>query len=264
MDFDPNTDMVAPADLQELDKWAITNLNALMEKALEAYKGYEFATITHAVNDFCVVTLSSRYLDIIKDRLYCDGKDSVSRRGAQTALYLILDAMTKLFAPILAFTCDEIWLAMPHKAEDDARNVLLNEMAKPYAEYALDEASMAKWDVLFQLRGDVNIALEAARNEKLIGKALEAHVMLNATDDAAKAALEAVKDLDLVSVLLVSSVELGECDGLPGTAFPGLKVAVAEAKGTKCPRCWMHSTEADGEGLCPRCAKVMQTIEIEC
>ncbi|MBP3633760.1 MAG: isoleucine--tRNA ligase [Oscillospiraceae bacterium] len=262
VDFDPDN-LVAPADLQELDKWAITNLNALMEKAYNAYKNYEFHVITHAVNDFCVVTLSSRYLDIIKDRLYCDGKDSLSRRSAQTALYLILDAMTKLFAPILAFTCDEIWLAMPHKAEDDARNVLLNEMAKPYADYALDEAAMAKWDVLFQLRGDVNIALEAARNDKRIGKALEAHVTLNACDDAAKAALETVKDLDLVSVLLVSSVDMGECDGIAGTAFPGLKVNVEEAKGTKCPRCWMHSQQADAEGLCPRCAKVMETIEVE-
>ena len=171
--------------------------------------------------------------------------------------------MTKLFAPILAFTCDEIWLAMPHKAQDDARNVLLNEMAKPYAEYALDETAMAKWDVLFQVRGDVNIALEAARNEKLIGKALEAHVTLNAADDAASMALETVKALDLVSVLLVSSVEIADCDGLAGTAFPGLKIKVEEAKGTKCPRCWMHSTEADGEGLCPRCAAVMQTIEVE-
>ena len=114
-----------------------------------------------------------------------------------------------------------------------------------------------------QLRGDVNIALEAARNEKRIGKALEAHVMLNAADDAAKAALEAVKDLDLVSVLLVSSVEVGEADGLAGTAFPGLKIKVEEAKGTKCPRCWMHSEQADESELCPRCAKVMQTIEIE-
>ncbi len=263
VDFDPNTDMVAPAELQELDKWVLTCLNGLMEKAEEAYKNYEFHTITHAVNDFCVVTLSARYLDIIKDRLYCDGKASQSRRAAQTALWLVLDAMTKLFAPILAFTCDEIWLAMPHKAEDDARNVLLNQMSKPYGEYALDADAMAKWDTVFALRGDVNLALEAARNEKRIGKALEAHVTLYAADDAAKAALEAVKDLDLVSVLLVSSVELGEAEGVQGASFPGLTVAVSEAKGEKCPRCWMHSEQADAEGLCPRCAKVVAAIEVE-
>ena len=263
VDFDPNTDMVAPSDLQELDKWVLTCLNGLIAKAEDAYNNYEFHTITHAVNDFCVVTLSARYLDIIKDRLYCDGKDSLSRRAAQTALWLVLDAMTKLFAPILAFTCDEIWLAMPHKAEDDARNVLLNQMSKPYAEYALDADAMAKWDTLFALRSDVNLALEAARNDKLIGKALEAHVTLHAADEAARAALEAVKDLDLVSVLLVSSVELGEAEGVQGANFPGLTVAVSEAKGAKCPRCWMHSEQADEEGLCPRCAKVVAAIEVE-
>ncbi len=263
VDFDPNTDLVSPAEMLELDKWAMTSLNALMEKAEAAYQNYEFHVITHAVNDFCVVTLSARYLDIIKDRLYCDGKDALSRRSAQTALYLILDAMTKLFAPLLAFTCDEIWLVMPHKDGDDARNVLLNEMSKPYTEYALDEAAMAKWDTLFAIRGDVNLALEAARNEKRIGKALEAHVILHAADDAAKAALETVKDMDLVSVLLVSSVELGEAAGTQGAAFSGLTVAVDEAKGVKCPRCWMHSESANAEGLCPRCAKVMETIEVE-
>ena len=262
-DFDPDRDLLPPEQLQELDKWAMTNLNELMKKAEEAYLGYEFHTLTHAVNDFCVVTLSARYLDIIKDRLYCDGRDSQSRRAAQSALWMILDAMTKLFAPILAFTCDEIWLAMPHKACDDGRNVLLNEMSKPYTAYALDEAAMAKWDTLFALRSDVNIALEAARADKLIGKALEAHVTLHAADDAARAALDAVRDLDLKAVLLVSDVELAETEGKPGVAFPGLTVAVTEAKGTKCPRCWMHSTEADAEGLCPRCAKVMQTVEVE-
>ncbi len=261
VDFDPNQ-LVAPEDMQELDRWAVTCLNNLMEKAEKAYESYEFHVITHAVNDFCVVTLSSRYLDIIKDRLYCDGKNSLSRRSAQTALFLILDAMTKLFAPILAFTCDEIWLAMPHRTGDDDRNVLLNEMAKPYAAYGLDQTAMEKWDTLFAIRSDVNLALEAARAEKRIGKALEAHVTLWAEDDAAKAALETVKDMDLVSVLLVSSVSVEENDGAKGTAFPGLSVAVSEAQGVKCPRCWMHSTEANEEGLCPRCAKVMETIEI--
>ena len=263
VDFNPDTDLVAPADMLELDKWAVTCLNGLMEKAETAYDNYEFHVITHAVNDFCVVTLSARYLDIIKDRLYCDAKDSLSRRSAQTALYLILDAMTKLFAPILAFTCDEIWLVMPHKTGDDVRNVLLNEMAKPYTEYALDETAMAKWDTLFTLRNDVNLALEAARNEKRIGKALEAHVILDARDEMAKAALKTVEGLDLPALLLVSSVELGAAEGVAGTSFPGLTVAVDEAKGTKCPRCWMHSEAANAEGLCPRCAKVMETIQVE-
>ncbi|MDD6159043.1 MAG: isoleucine--tRNA ligase, partial [bacterium] len=113
VDFNPDTDLVAPADMLELDKWAVTCLNGLMEKAETAYDNYEFHVVSHEINDFCVVELSSFYLDIIKDRLYCEDKNGLERRSAQTALYLILDTMTKLFAPILAFTCDEIWLAMP-------------------------------------------------------------------------------------------------------------------------------------------------------
>ena len=100
------------------------------------------------MNDFCVTTLSSFYLDIVKDRLYCDGADSLSRRSAQTALYLTLHTLSKLFAPILAFTCDEIWLAMPHTGEDDARNVVLNEMNKPFTAYALTAEEMANWEKL--------------------------------------------------------------------------------------------------------------------
>ena len=112
--FDAN-DLVAPEDMLELDRWAITKLNQLIEKVADAYNDYEFHVVSHAINDFCVVELSSFYLDIIKDRLYCEGKNSLKRRSAQTALYLILDSMAKMFAPILAFTCDEIWQAMPHR-----------------------------------------------------------------------------------------------------------------------------------------------------
>ncbi len=263
VDFDPNA-LVAPEEMLELDRWAVTNLNDLMARAELAYEGYEFHMITHAVNDFCVVTLSARYLDIIKDRLYCDGKDSLPRRSAQTALYLILSAMTKLFAPILCFTCDEIWQVMPHRSGDDGRNVLLNEMDKPFTAYALSDETMAKWDVLFALRSDVNGALEAARNEKRIGKALEAHVTLAASDADAKEALSRVAGLNLAELFLVSSVDVAaEAQGLPGVAYPGLSVAVEEARGTKCPRCWMHSTEANAEGLCPRCAAVMAALDVE-
>ena len=143
--FDPNQ-LVAPADMTELDRWAVTRLNALIEKCAKAYDDYEFLVITHAVNDFCVVEMSNFYLDIIKDRLYCDEKDGLSRRSAQTALYLILDTITKIMAPILCFTGDEIWLAMPHKEGDDVRNVLFNEMNGVFADYALSDDEMAKWE----------------------------------------------------------------------------------------------------------------------
>ena len=220
--------------------------------------------VSHAINDFCVVELSSFYLDIIKDRLYCEDREGLKRRSAQTALYLIVDAMAKLFAPILAFTCDEIWQAMPHRAEDDPRNILLNRMPESCGQYALPQEAMEKWDVVIRLRQDVNAVLEAARAAKRIGKALEAHVSLEAQDDAAGAALEAVRGLDLAEICIVSSCALEpvpeEATQGQGANFPGLRIGVTEAKGAKCPRCWMHSLQANEEGLCPRCAGVVSRL----
>ena len=260
--------LVAPEDMLELDRWAVTKLNELIRTGFEAYDNYEFHVLTHAINDFCVVELSSFYLDILKDRLYCESRNGLKRRSAQTALYLIVDAMARMFAPILPFTCDEIWQAMPHRAGDDVRNVVLNEMVQPYEAYALDAQAMARWDTLIALRSDVNGVLEQARADKRIGKALEAHVALCARDEAAAKALETVKDMDLTALLLVSDVILTDDDPDAanvtgsGTAFPGLRIEVRNAEGVKCPRCWMHSTKANADGLCPRCAAVMAELDL--
>ncbi|MCQ2558799.1 MAG: class I tRNA ligase family protein, partial [Oscillospiraceae bacterium] len=262
--FDPDAP-VSPAEMLELDRWAITKLNELIEKVAAAYNEYEFHVISHEINDFCVSELSSFYLDIIKDRLYCEEKDGLKRRSAQTALYMILSSMTKMFAPILAFTCDEIWLAMPHAKGEDTRNVILNVMDKPFTDYALDAETMAKWDKLIAVRSDVNGVLEAARAGKRIGKSLEAAVVLKASDDDAKAALDAVSSMNLNELFIVSKALIsddepaeGSVSGV-GSSFPGLNISVAEAAGTKCPRCWMHSENADPEtGLCPRCKSVVK------
>ena len=267
-DFDPEN-LVQPAEMSELDRWAMTKLNALIERVFAAYDSYEFQVVSHVINEFCVVVLSSFYFDILKDRLYCDAADSLRRRSAQSAMWLILNAMTKMFAPILAFTCDEIWLAMPHRNSDDARNVLLNEMEKPYPAYALDESAMQKWDAAVQIRTDVNGVLEQARAAKRIGKSLEAHVVLHAEDDAAKEAVAAIAQMDLPQLFIVSDVAVSDeapaADSVTakGDAFPGLTVEVTEAKGTKCPRCWMHSPDADEAGLCPRCAKVIAKFPVD-
>ncbi len=264
--FDAN-DLVKPEDMLELDKWAMTKLNKLIEKAAAAYDDYEFHVVSHLINDFCVVELSNFYLDIIKDRLYCDERDGLERRSAQTALYLILDTMTKMFAPILAFTCDEIWLAMPHREGDDVRNVVLNEMNKPFTEYALSDDEMAKWDALISVRNDVNGVLEAARGAKRIGKPLEASVTLHAKG-ASKATVERISDMNLSELFIVSECLISDEDERDpaavvgeGSYNSGLTVSVKEAPGTKCPRCWMHSVNADPEtGLCPRCAAVVAKL----
>ena len=262
-EFDP--DNLVPAEqMEELDKWALTKLNALVALCRKAYENYEFHVVSHAINDFCVVELSSFYLDIIKDRLYCEEKDGLRRRSAQTALYLIVDAMAKLFAPILAFTCDEIWQSMPHRTGDDARNILLNQMPENFNAYALDEAAMEKWATVMKLRQDVNGVLEVARADKRIGKALEAHVSLQTEDSAL---VDACKGLNLSEILIVSSCawEAAPAGATVGTSanLPQLTVGVIEARGTKCPRCWMHSEQANAEGLCPRCASVISKMDIE-
>ena len=259
---------VAPADMLPIDRWIVTRLNALIEKAAACYDKYEFHVISHAINDFCVVDLSSFYMDIIKDRLYCEEAEGRGRRSAQTAMFLVLDAMTRIFAPILAFTCNEVWLAMPHRAGDDARNVLLNVMVKPYGEYALSDAEMAQWAVLAQLRSGVNSALEAARNEKKIGKSLEAHVTLvteGAVSESNLAETRAAFEDTWADLFIVSDVEVVEDKVLfetaAETALAGVRVLVSEAKGEKCQRCWKHSAAFDAEtGLCPRCHDVVSKI----
>ena len=254
--FDPDH-LVAPQDMLELDRWAVTKLNELTQQCFTAYDNYEFHVVSHAINDFCVVELSSFYLDIIKDRLYCEETDGLARRSAQTALWLILDTITKLFAPILAFTCDEIWQAMPHKAGDDGRNVVLNEMNQPFADYALDEDTMAKWDKIISVRTAVNATLESARNEKKIGKSLEAQIAV--TVPAEDAFLAEMNADELADLFIVSQAAL--------TVGSELSVSVSPAQGEKCQRCWKHhplvGSDAKHPALCPRCAKVVAALNIE-
>ncbi|HIT33754.1 MAG TPA: isoleucine--tRNA ligase [Candidatus Faecousia intestinigallinarum] len=262
-EFDANH-LVLPQDMEELDKWVLTRLNSLIAVCRKAYENYEFHVVSHAINDFCVVELSSFYLDIIKDRLYCEEPGGLRRRSAQTALYLIVDTLAKLFAPILAFTCDEIWQAMPHREGDDTRNILLNQMPENCSVYILDSAAMEKWGTVMKLRQDVNGVLELARAEKRIGKALEAHVSLQ-TQDAALT--EACKNVNLAEVCIVSSCawEAPEAAALvgQGSNFPTLTIGVTEARGGKCPRCWMHTETPDEHGLCPRCARVVAKLDVE-
>ena len=253
VNFDPN-DLVKPEEMLPLDKWAVTRLNDLITKVFAWYDNYEFHSVSHAINDFCVVELSSFYFDILKDRLYCDEADGPERRSAQTALFLILDAMTRMFAPILAFTCDEVWLAMPHRAEDDGRNVLFNEMGQPYTQYALSQEEMENWGRIASLRSAVNGALEQARADRIIGKSLEAAVSLTVPQE--DAFLTRMSEEALADLFIVSQVSL--------TVGDEVIVRVKAAAGVKCGRCWkvLHSVASVGEheALCPRCAAVMAKL----
>ena len=247
--FDPNH-LVAPADMLPLDRWAVTRLNVLIEKCFQGYDDFDFNVVTHAVNDFCVVELSNFYLDIIKDRLYCEEKDGLARRSAQTALYFILDTMTKIMAPVLCFTGDEIWQSMTHPEGADGRNVVFNDMNQPFTAYALPQEGMARWEKIIQVRDVVNGALETARAEKKIGKSLEAKIVL--TVPAEDAFLAEMDQADLADLLIVSQVEV--------TVGQAIQATVENAAGDKCQRCWKVLPTVNGEGLCPRCAKVLTTL----
>ena len=260
-DFDPKTDLVAYDELPELDKWALMKLNDLVAKVREGYETYEFHTVFHAIHNFCVVDMSNFYLDVIKDRLYCDETAGLSRRAAQTAMYQILSALVRMLSPILCFTADEIWQSMPHTAEDDARNVAYNEIPAVDEKLSFTEEQREKWSKLTAFRDDVNKALEGARNEKTIGKPLEASVTVYADEEGA-AFLNGCGQ-DLADLCIVSELEVvpGAGEGMDSDYFPGLKIAVSRAAGEKCLRCWKQSksvgSDAKHPALCVRCAKVV-------
>lgn len=260
-DFDPDRDMVAPADMLPLDKWALTRLNELTEATAKAYADYDFHIVMHAVVNFCATDMSKLYIDITKDRVYVEKKDSFARRSAQSALYLILSALTRILAPILSFTANEIWQIMPHASDEDARHVMLNDMPKADDAYRF-EAIEEKYNRLFTLREDVMKALELARVEKKIGKSLDAKITVYAAGEE-KVLLDEFAD-ELAAVCIVSQVSVVE--GTPAAGvFTGegsaISVLVEPADGEKCDRCWMYTTDilSDGEGhICRRCHKNIQ------
>ena len=260
--FDPNKDQLAYGDLTALDQWALGRLNELVKQVRAAYDRYEFHTAYRAIYNFCVVDMSNFYLDIIKDRLYCG--DDAERGAAQTALYRILDAMTRMLAPILAFTSEEIWAAMPHSSGDDASCVLLNDIPSYDETLCLAENTAAQWDAVIALRDDVNKALEQARAQKTVGKPLDAEVTLYLTPEGRKN-FDAMGSHDLAQIFIVSKVTVvdGNGQGMPGESFAGVTVQVAPSEAPKCSRCWSHNEQVDPETeLCPRCAAVYKKISL--
>ena len=254
-DFNPDTDSVADNELFDIDRWALMRLDDVVAQARKGYDEFNFHDAFYAIHHFCVVDLSNFYLDVLKDRLYVEKAGSVSRRAAQTVIYRILNTLTRLLAPILAFTSEEIWSFMPHGKQDDARSVLLNEIPAA-GTVQKDDAFIAKWDRIHALRDDVQKALENARTAKVIGGSLDAKVTLFATDDTL-AFVQSVREL-LAAVLIVSAVEIVDGEGGDYTGeTEGLSVSVAHADGGKCSRCWVYSDTVGEDGLCARCATIL-------
>ena len=256
-DFDPNKDCVADSQLEEIDRFALAKLNELVEKCTVAYGNFEYHIIVHAIHNFCVVDMSNFYLDALKDRLYAESEKSLTRRAAQTTIYKVLDTLTRLIAPILAFTADEIWHFMPHTEGADERNIVFNSFPKAKAER--DEELLARWEKIHAVRDDVKKELENARAVKVIGSSLEADLTLYATGELHDF-LKSVEAI-LPEVFIVSGLHLvnGE-DGNKGETT-GVGISVSKIGYGKCERCWKFD-ESVGKNsehptICARCAKVI-------
>lgn len=258
-DFKPSENTVAVAELREVDRYMLVKLNDLITKVKEAYETYDFAAVYHAIHNFCTIDLSSFYLDFAKDILYIEGANHEDRRAIQTVLYDVLVALTKLVTPILPHTADEVWPYIPGVTEE---SVQLTDMPET-AEIDGAEALKTKWDAFMTLRDDVLKALEVARNEKVIGKSLNASITLYPTAEM-KAMLESISE-DLKQLFIVSEYKLGgmmEEAPVDAPKYEHTAVVVAQATGETCERCWVVSEtigkDAEHKTLCERCATVVK------
>ena len=251
--FVPERDSVPESEMEEIDRWALAELNAVVKEVLAAYEAFEFHAVYRSLFNFATVTLSARYFDIIKDRLYTFAPRNKARRSAQTVLLKIGDALARMLAPILVFTADEIWENLPNRTEP-----AIHIAEFPKASEQSDEALLATWEQLFAIRDDVLRALEEARVAKHIGSSLEAKVKLEASGNA----LEVLRqhEAELRYLFIVSEVELV---GAQGSGEVSINISVAE--GAKCERCWNYSTRV-GESerfptVCERCVTALAEIE---
>jgi isoleucyl-tRNA synthetase len=253
-DFDPANDALPFDQLRPIDRLALHHFEVLKERALAAYASYEFHVIYQAVNAYCTVELSAQYLDILKDRLYTSRADALERRSSQTAMYQILDGLTRLLAPLLSFTSDEVWSFMPGTREESIHLAGFPALAPEQR----DDALAAVWDELFALRGEILKALEQKRVDKLIGHPLDAAVTVHLPAERRPFVLEHLETLQ--AVCIVSQLHCSENPldgGYTGTAVPEMTVLVSKAAGEKCERCWCYSeslgSDAAHPTLCPKC-----------
>jgi isoleucyl-tRNA synthetase len=256
--FDPARDSVTEAEMLEIDRWALAELDAVIARVREAYEKYEFHTVYHTLYDFSTVTLSARYFDIIKDRLYTFAPRNHARRSAQTALHRIADALARMLAPILAFTADEIWENLP-AIESERRAQSVHLATFPVSRQQPDAEVLSNWEGLFEIREEVLRALEEARIAKQIGSSLEARVEISAAGNAFDL-LERYQD-DLRYLFIVSQVEVLRSE----EAASGVLIKIRAAEGKKCERCWNYSTHV-GESarfttVCERCVAALEEIE---
>ncbi|HDR1572716.1 TPA: isoleucine--tRNA ligase, partial [Pasteurella multocida] len=249
--FDPKRDLVKPEEMMVLDRWAVDCAYQAQNEIKDAYDNYQFHAVIQRLMKFCSIEMGSFYLDIIKDRQYTTKADSLARRSCQTALWHIAEALVRWIAPVLSFTADEIWQYIPgERGEFVFTEEFYNGL---FALDANEQMNDAYWQQVITLRNEVNRVLEQARNDKIIGAALEAELTIYANDTYAP--LLAKLQNELRFVLLTSKAEvkpLADADVAEGEV-KGFAVKVVRSANHKCPRCWHYSDSKDAESLCSRC-----------
>ena len=259
-DFDYANDKVDYKDMFEIDKWAMHKLEELKAKTTEFYDKYEFYSLFQEITYFCSMEMSSFYLDIVKDRLYCEGTTSIERRSTQTVLTEVLKVLVRIIAPVLSFTADEIWERIPETLKEE-ESVHLSKWIEARPEY-LNEELAQKWDKIARLRREVNKKLEAERQTGLIGHSLDARVLLNIANDE----YSFIKDYtenEVSDLFIVSQVKFVN-DNLAESEIEGISISVEKASGEKCERCWKYDEEVGHDhnhsDVCPRCASVLEKM----
>jgi len=260
-DFDPAM-TINKDDLLEIDRFALSRLQNLINKVNKAYEEFEFYEVFHSIYNFCVREMSAFYLDVLKDRLYTFKADSIGRRSAQWVLYNVLTSLTRMMAPIMSFTAEEMWGHIRGQKEE---SIFLTEFPDTEPDY-IDKGLEERWERLLKIRDEVNKALEIKRQERFLGNSLEAKVILYVSEANYKA-LEGYKDL-LPTLFIVSTVELLRDAVTPQEAYKseeidGLIILVQRADGKKCKRCWNWSVTVgkyeDYPDICERCYGVLRT-----
>jgi len=261
-DFDPEKHMVPTDRLRALDRYALDRLNQVIDRVRKAYETFDFHVVFHTLHNYCTVDLSALYLDILKDRLYCERSDGQVRRSAQTTLYHVLSALVRLMAPILAYTAEEVWAYFTGN-DRGASSVHFTSFPDPVPDVQLSDDERLRWEKMLALRQLVSKALEEARAQKRIGSSLEARVTIEAPDELV-ALIRATDDPEgFFIVSQLETVARGPARASEGNEdmLTDVTVAVAKAEGTKCPRCWMWTQDVGSDKnhpeICGRCARVM-------
>lgn len=255
--FNPETDQIAFQEMKEIDKFALIELHKLIKKTTSAYENYEFHKIVHFIKNYCILDLSSFYLDVIKDRLYVSISNSQERKSGQTVLYQIIMTLTKLIAPLIPYTAEEVWQHIPKK-KNDPFSIHLTDWPR-FKQEITDEILEKKWDNLLKIREKILKALEISRENKQIGQSLEAKIILYPKNSEIKKFLKENEQI-LEEISIISELEIAEIK----EKIEDVEIKVEKASGEKCNRCWMYKTSVGKNekynDVCQRCSEILNKL----